>query len=88
MKTLMRFLMVLTISAGLSGCITRPAAVVGGADDLIVVPKGSIIQGVKLPTDEDKTYNIKTPKAGYWISMQGWNRVEKVTMGSNPEEDK
>lgn len=85
MKTRTIFSILLLTSTALNaGCFTR-AALVGGADDLIVVPKGSVIQGVALPTDEHKTYNVITPKSGFWISQQGWNRVEK-TAGSNPKE--
>lgn len=85
MKTLKIFLMALTISSAVSGCFTKKTALVGGPGDLIFVPKGGEISNVPLPTNEGKTYTVVTPKPGYWVSMQGWNRVIKATSGSAPE---
>lgn len=85
MKIRILFWMALTTNLVLSGCITKKTALVGGAEDLIFVPKGGEIANVPLPTNENKTYTVVTPKAGYWISLQGWNRVVKATSGSAPE---
>ena len=88
MKMKMIFSMVLTTSLALSGCAGK-TAVVGGMSDMIPMPKGSVIQGVKIQTPEgEKTVDISTKKKGRWISDKGLNRIVKATSGSNPQEDK
>lgn len=72
-----RFLTVLAISVALSGCATHKAAIVGGVEDMIRIPKGVVINNVSLPTDEGKSYNVITQKDGYWMSLDAWNRIEK-----------
>lgn len=85
MRIVTIFLMVLTISLAVSGCLSRKTALIGGADDIIFIPKGGQIANVPLPTDENKNYTVVTPKSGYWISMNGFNRIVKATSGSAPE---
>jgi hypothetical protein len=46
-----------------------------GANDYIACPIGTKIQGVPLPTDENKTYTVVTPKVGFWISMECDERI-------------
>ncbi len=67
------------ISIALSGCAASKQYVVSpcGSSDYIDIPKGGIIQSVPLPTDENKNYNIITPKSGFWMSFDCHNRMEK-----------
>ena len=86
MKIRMIFWIALTINAALSFGCAQKVAVVGGVEDMIILPKGTLIQGVSLPTDEPgKKYNIVTNRSGVWLSLKGWNRASKIE-GSNPKE--
>ena len=76
----MRFLIVLTIAITLSGCAHR-VAVIGGTEDMIQIPAGAIIQNVALPTTEKKSYDVVTPKDGYWVSKDAINRYQKARVG-------
>ena len=74
--TLVRFAIVLSIVV-LSGCslLEKNAPVPCGVTDYIATEAGSVVTGVALPTDEvGKTYNIVTPKAGFWMSLDCDNR--------------
>lgn len=87
-RVMMIFSMLLMTSLVLSGCANR-TAIVGGMGDMIVMPKGSVIKGVKLITpDGEKTVDLVTQKDGRWLSNKGFNRIIKATSGSNPQEDK
>lgn len=63
----------------LSGCasmfnkITAPCGVTGYVD----MPAGTKIVGIALPTDENKTYTIVTPKHGFWISTECMGRLDR-----------
>ena len=47
-----------------------------GVTDYIATDVGTKITGVALPTDEPgKTYNIVTPKDGFWMSLDCHNRM-------------
>lgn len=62
----------------LSGCsmLEKKLPAPCGVSDYIEMPKGSVVTGVPLPTDEaGKTYNIVTPKDGFWISMACDERI-------------
>lgn len=76
----MRFWMILITAITLSGCAGR-VAVIGGVEDMITVPKGSVIQNVKLPTTEHKAYDIVTEKDGFWVSNDAINRYQKARVG-------
>lgn len=77
----MRIGMVALISILLSGCagLHSRAALVApcGASDYIETEEGNKILDVKLPTDENKTYTVVTPKNGFWMSLECHNRLEK-----------
>ena len=61
----------------LSGCAMLPKKLPApcGVTDYIEIPVGGKIQGVKLPTDENKTYTVVTPKVGFWISQECDERI-------------
>ncbi len=46
-----------------------------GVNDYIACPAGTKIAGVPLPTDENKTYTVVTPKVGFWISAECDERI-------------
>lgn len=46
-----------------------------GVNDYVEVPSGGKISDVPLPTDENKTYTIVTPKPGFWISLECDERI-------------
>jgi hypothetical protein len=64
-------------SVSVEGCANKniDAKTALAATDFIYIPKGTPITGVKLPTDENKTYTIITPKDGWWISKDGDERL-------------
>ena len=67
------------INGLLSGCSTTPNPTVPcGIGDYIEMPVGSIVNNIPLPTTEAKNYDIKVPKNGMWISLDCYNRLEKV----------
>ena len=61
-----------------SGCATKGPALVGGIQDLIELPAGTVIENVVIPNTSGQPQNIKTAKPGMWISLDGWNRVEQT----------
>lgn len=75
----MRIGMLMLISIMLSGCFATSKGFVTpcSVNDYLDINKGSVITGVVLPTDESKTYNIVTPKEGYWSSLECDNRRQK-----------
>ena len=63
---------------GLEGCAMLPQKHLlapCGASDYIECPVGTKISGVPLPTDENKTYTVVTPKLGFWISQECDERI-------------
>ena len=63
-----------------SGCAMLPTRVVvlGGIDDIINVPVGAKVCGIKLPTDEtNKDYCVVVSKASRLVSMDSWTNLEK-----------
>lgn len=69
-------LMLSLVSASVSGCAHKTSSESAlAATDFIYIPKGTHISGVALPTDENKTYTIVTPKDGWWISKEGDDRL-------------
>lgn len=68
----------------LSGCTTKFSGPngwkmePGGIDDWIQLNPGSVVTGVKLPTDQpDKTYNIVIKKPSAIVSMDMLDRMGK-----------
>jgi len=61
----------------LSGCsmIEKKLPAPCGVNDYIACPQGTRISGVPLPTDENKTYTVVTPKLGFWISQECDERI-------------
>lgn len=61
----------------LSGCSALQSKLPApcGVNDYIACPAGTKIQGVPLPTDENKTYTVVTPKLGFWISQECDERI-------------
>jgi len=76
-KVWMLILMLSLASASVSGCASKnnDAKTALAATDFIYIPKGTAIAGVALPTNENKTYTIVTPKDGWWISKEGDMRI-------------
>jgi hypothetical protein len=78
MRTLMLAPVAIALSF-LSGCalltpkIPAPCGVTGYID----MPTGTKIQGVPLPTDENKTYTVVTPKPGFWMSLECMGRLDR-----------
>lgn len=68
--------MLMLVCAALSGCATK-YALVGGAEDLITLPSGTVIENVQIAGIPNKQ-NVTTQKAGVWISLDGWNRLEQT----------
>ena len=66
-------------SVVVNGCAHKPQTVSDyqalAATDFVYCPKGTKIANVGLPTDENKTYTIVTPKDGWWISKEGDARL-------------
>ena len=64
-------------SIGFSGCLTLTSKLPApcGVTDYVDCPKGTKISGVPLPTDENKTYTVVTPKTGFWISTECDERI-------------
>jgi len=75
--TRMLSLMLVLSLIGLSGCALLPKRVIiaGGPEDVLVIPMGSSISNIPLPTDENKTYTIVTQKDGLWISLDADQRT-------------
>ena len=76
----MTFGMLGLISILLNGCAFNKQEVKNtplGLKDYIEISSGSVITGVDLPTDEKKKHNVVTEKNGMWISLEGFNRVQK-----------
>lgn len=73
----MRIGMLVLSVVALSGCsmLHKSLPAPCGVNDYIECPQGAVIQGVPLPTDEKKTYNIVTPKLGFWISQECDERI-------------
>jgi hypothetical protein len=46
-----------------------------GVTDYIETKEGDVINGVSLPTDENKTYNVVLPKVGAWFSQECYERI-------------
>ena len=76
MRTGMLVLAVIALSL-LCGCSAFQKSLPApcGATDYIACPAGTKINDVPLPTDEDKTYTIVTPKVGFWISQECDERI-------------
>lgn len=67
------------ISVLLNGCQSTPNPTTPcGVADYIEMPQGSIVKNVPLPTEPAGVYDIKAPKNGMWISLDCYNRLEKV----------
>ena len=67
-----------TLALAATGCsILQPKHLPApcGVNDYIACPQGTKIQGVPLPTDENKTYTVVTPKLGFWISQECDERI-------------
>lgn len=90
MMTRKLFLTVVLVSMVLSGCaaFNGRAVIMGGPDDLLTLPKGTVIQGVKLPTADGQPHDVITPRGGFWVSARGWNRIENDLGGSAPADEK
>ena len=67
------------VSVAVNGCAHKPQTIQDyqalAATDFVYMPKGTRIANVGLPTDENKTYTIVTPKDGWWISKEGDARL-------------
>lgn len=78
-KAWMLILMLSLVSVSVSACAHKPQALLDyqalAATDFVYMPKGTKIANVGLPTDENKTYTIVTPKDGWWISKEGDARL-------------
>jgi hypothetical protein len=49
-----------------------------GITDYVFIPAGTSLTNVPLPTDEKKSYTVITPKDGFWVSKDGFNRLESM----------
>ena len=69
-------MLVLSVIA-LSGCaFNQKLNAPCGVDGYIETEAGTVITGVALPTDENKTYNVVTPKKGAWFSQECFERIK------------
>ena len=73
----MRIGMLALVVIALSGCsmLEKKLPAPCGVGDYVETAVGTKITGVALPTDEDKTYTIVTPKPGFWMSLDCDNRI-------------
>jgi len=73
----MRIGMLALVVIALSGCSMLQPKVPApcGVGDYIETSVGTKISGVEVPTDENKTYTIVTPKNGFWMSLDCHNRI-------------
>jgi hypothetical protein len=72
-------ILVIYVILNLYGCafITHKIPAPCGVTGYIDLPAGSKIQGVPLPTDENKAYTVVTPKAGFWMSTECMGRLDR-----------
>ena len=72
-------LVAIVLSSMLCGCAMFKAKNLPapcGVTDYIEMPKGTVVTGVALPTDETgKKYNVVVPKDGFWISLDCDDRI-------------
>ena len=76
----MRLLMILTTAIILNGCAPR-VAIIGGMEDMLAVPKGSVISGIKVPMLDDQPHSLTVQKDSFLVSKDAVNRYQKARVG-------
>ena len=75
LKTLTLIGLLALVATGCSALQPKHLLAPCGVTDYIECPVGTKINGVPLPTDENKTYTVVTPKVGFWISQECDERI-------------
>lgn len=70
------FGLLVLVASVVSGCVRKQFAVPCGASDYVYLAKGNALSNVHLPTDENKTYTVITPKDGFWMSKECFERID------------